>query len=66
MKQRDDVARLEDDVAKRLAGRGLVVNRPEPEPFIRKLRDAGFYTDWRKTFGEQGWRSLEKYAGHIS
>ncbi len=64
-KQRADVARLEDEVASRLVARGMVVNRPKPEAFIRKLRDSGFYSHWRETFGENGWRALEKYAGPV-
>jgi hypothetical protein len=64
-KQRADVARLEDEVASRLVARGMVVNRPKPEAFIRKLRDSGFYSHWRETFGENGWRALENMPDRL-
>ncbi|GAC1413625.1 MAG: TRAP transporter substrate-binding protein [Candidatus Velthaea sp.] len=64
-KQRADVAKLEDEVTMRLAARGMVVNRPKPEAFVRKLRESGFYAHWRQTFGDNGWRALEKYAGPV-
>jgi tripartite ATP-independent transporter DctP family solute receptor len=65
LKQRDDVAKVEVAEPERLAQRGMVVNKPDHEAFRKKMRDAGFYADWRRTFGDDGWRALEKYTGPL-
>jgi tripartite ATP-independent transporter DctP family solute receptor len=64
-KQRADVAHIEDVEPARLTAKGMIVNKPEPAAFKKKLEEAGFYADWRKTFGDAGWRALEKYTGPL-
>ena len=66
LKQRADVAAIETKEPARLVGYGMAVNRPEPAAFVKKMREAGFYSQWRDTFGEAGWRALEKYAGPLA
>ena len=29
------------------------------------LKEAGFYTEWKKRFGDEAWALLEKYAGPL-
>ncbi|MBD5654270.1 MAG: TRAP transporter substrate-binding protein, partial [Candidatus Eremiobacteraeota bacterium] len=64
-KQRVDVAKIEDNEPARLTAHGMIVNRPDQAAFRKKMHDAGFYSDWRKTFGDTGWRALEKYTGSL-
>jgi tripartite ATP-independent transporter DctP family solute receptor len=64
-KQRDDVAKVEAAAPARLIAHGMVVNKPDHAPFRKKLEEAGFYAQWRKTFGDAGWRALEKYTGTL-
>ena len=30
------------------------------------LKTAGFYKEWREKFGEDAWKTLEKYSGALS
>ena len=41
---------------------------PEPDvaAFRAVLRQGGFYTRWRDTYGTQAWGKLEKYAGKLA
>ena len=41
-------------------------NRPDPEPFRAKLREAGFYRQWQEKFGPELWAALEKYTGKLA
>jgi TRAP-type transport system periplasmic protein len=66
LEERQDVARLNATLAESLAKRGLTVNRPDPEPFRAKLREAGFYADWKKQYGDAAWGVLEKYVGSLT
>jgi hypothetical protein len=29
------------------------------------MRESGFYTEWKATFGDAGWNALEKYTGPL-
>jgi tripartite ATP-independent transporter DctP family solute receptor len=64
--ERDDVAKLNANLQGELAGKGLVFNRPDPAPFRDKLRQAGFYTEWKSKFGEEAWGLLERAVGKLS
>jgi tripartite ATP-independent transporter DctP family solute receptor len=66
LKQRADVAAIEAREPGRLVGYGMTINRPEPAAFIKKMREAGFYSQWRDTFGDAGWHALEKYTGSLA
>ncbi|MER2537497.1 MAG: TRAP transporter substrate-binding protein [Rhizobiaceae bacterium] len=54
------------DKAKSLRGEletaGLIFNDPNLDSFRLKLRESGFYTEWREKFGAKAWAALEKYA----
>jgi tripartite ATP-independent transporter DctP family solute receptor len=64
--EREDVAKLNANLQGELAGKGLVFNRPDPAPFRNKLRQAGFYSEWKSKFGEEAWGLLEKAVGKLS
>ncbi len=66
MKERDDVAKLNTGLQGDLTKAGLVFNKPDPEPFRDKLRKAGFYTEWKGRYGEEGWALLEKSCGKLA
>jgi tripartite ATP-independent transporter DctP family solute receptor len=63
--QRADVDKLEKSLPAKLQAGGMIVNAPKPEPFRQKLRDAGFYSQWRAAFAPEGWKALEKYTGPL-
>jgi len=35
-------------------------------PFRDKLRQAGFYAEWKGRYGEEAWELLEKAAGKLA
>ncbi len=66
MKERTDVFKLNSSLQGELAKNGLTFNKPDPEPFRDKLRKAGFYTEWKGRYGEEGWALLEKTCGKLA
>lgn len=66
MKEREDVAKLNDSLQSELSKNGMVFNKPDPEPFRDKLRNAGFYKEWKGRYGDEGWSILEKYTGKLA
>ena len=49
----------------KLKSQGLTVNAPDRAPFKRKLKQAGFYEEWRTKFGTQAWETLQKTTGPL-
>ena len=66
MEARVDVAKLNADLRAQLATRGLAFNDTDPAPFRDALRTAGFYSDWKKRFGDEAWGTLESVVGPLS
>jgi tripartite ATP-independent transporter DctP family solute receptor len=66
LKQRDDIARLNATVQSDLAAKGLAFNSPAPDSFRAALREAGFYADWKKRFGDAPWALLEQAVGKLA
>jgi tripartite ATP-independent transporter DctP family solute receptor len=66
LKEREDVAKLNASLQQDLAAKGLIFNRPDPAPFRSKLRAAGFYTEWKRKYGEEAWSLLEKSVGKLA
>jgi len=64
--QRADVEKLNANLQQELASKGLVFNKPNPEPFRDKLRAAGFYAEWKGKYGEEAWTILEKAVGRLA
>mgnify|MGYP003584114217 CR=1 FL=1 len=65
-KEREDVAKLNASIQQELAGQGLVFNQPDPAPFRDKLRQAGFYAEWKGKYGNEAWAILEKAVGKLA
>ena len=63
--ERDDVKQMNTNLVHVLKGKGLTFNEVDRGPFQQKLRDSGFYVQWRKTFGEDFWRVLARYSSAV-
>lgn len=64
--QRDDIARLSATLVTQLTAGGMSVRNVDKTPFQIALRNAGFYAEWHKKFGDDVWVLLEKYTGKLS
>lgn len=62
-KQRGDVMALNTTLRGDLEKEGFTFNEVEPQPFEDKLREAGFYAQWKKTYGDAAWEILEAAIG---
>src|SRR3954467_2665847 len=45
--QREDIRKLNDTLQSDLAAKGLAFNKASPDSFRAKLREAGFYSEWK-------------------
>ena len=63
---RADLRAMQVDVIEVLTGKGLIMSKVAPDAFRQKLRDAGYYAQWRETFGEQAWAVLERSVGSLA
>jgi tripartite ATP-independent transporter DctP family solute receptor len=61
--ERADVAALNASLLGELEKQGMVINQPDTATFRQKLTDAGFYGEWKNTYGEEAWAILEKAVG---
>jgi tripartite ATP-independent transporter DctP family solute receptor len=66
VKAREDTEKLNAGLQSELAGKGLVFNQPDLKPFREKLRQAGFYAEWKAKYGEEAWSILEKSTGKLT
>ena len=66
MNMRADLKALQGNVAQELGSKGLALSTVAPDAFRQKLRDAGYYAQWREAFGEHAWGLLEKAAGSLA
>ena len=65
LKQRSDVAAMNATLQKSLTEKGMVFNNPKADSFRNRLRQAGFYTEWKAKFGDEAWALLERYSGKL-
>lgn len=66
LEERDDVAKLNASLRGKLEEQGLTFNEPDTQPFRDKLRQSGFYAQWKKKFGDEAWGLLEEYSGSLA
>ena len=66
MKERVDVAALNASLQKDLTAAGMLFNDTKPDSFRNRLRQAGFYSEWKGKFGNEAWAMLEKYSGKLA
>ncbi len=65
VKEREDVAKLNANLQQEIAAKGVVFNQPAAAPFRDKLRQAGFYAEWKGKYGDEAWALLEKSVGKL-
>ena len=65
VKEREDVAKLNATLQQEIASKGVIFNQPVAAPFRDKLRQAGFYTEWKGKYGDEAWALLEKTTGKL-
>lgn len=63
MAQRQDVMALNKSLRGELETAGMTFNEVDPAPFEQKLREAGFYAEWKGKFGDEAWAILERSVG---
>jgi tripartite ATP-independent transporter DctP family solute receptor len=66
VKQREDIAKFNQTVEADLKSKGLQFNTTSPDSFRAKLREAGFYDEWKKRFGNEAWALLEQASGKLA
>jgi len=66
MKQREDIKKLNETVQADLQAKGLQFNKTNPDTFRAKLREAGFYAEWKGRFGDEAWGLLEQSVGKLA
>lgn len=64
--ERVDIARLNDSVEADLKSKGLQFIEVDKDQFRDALRQAGFYADWKKKYGDQAWGILESEVGQLT
>ena len=64
--ERADIASANTAVRAGLEAKGLAFNEVDTAAFQTRLREAGFYKEWRGKYGEEAWRVLEESVGQIS
>jgi TRAP-type transport system periplasmic protein len=64
--ERADLAAANDTVRAALQSKGLVFNDVDTAAFRDRLKQAGFYKEWRGKYGEEAWHVLEDSVGAIS
>ena len=57
---------LSTSLVTQLTAGGMSVRNVDKTPFQIALRNAGFYAEWHKKFGDDVWVLLEKYTGKLS
>jgi TRAP-type C4-dicarboxylate transport system substrate-binding protein len=66
LKQRQDIKALNESVQTDLQSKGLKFNQCDTDSFRAKLREAGFYTEWKQKFGPEAWGHLESVVGTLA
>jgi TRAP-type transport system periplasmic protein len=64
--ERADIEQFDPASKTELTAKGMVFNEPDIAPFRAALAGSGFYTQWKKQFGDQAWALLEKYSGKLA
>jgi tripartite ATP-independent transporter DctP family solute receptor len=66
LRQREDMAKLNQHVEGDLKAKGMVFNYPDRTAFRNALSKAGFYAEWKGRFGADAWAKLERYSGKLA
>jgi TRAP-type transport system periplasmic protein len=66
LKARADLVELNKTVADSLKQNGMIFNDTNPDEFRAVLSKAGYYKQWKETFGPEAWSLLEKFSGPLN
>ena len=66
LKQREDIKAFNETLQADLASKGMAFSKPAPDSFRAKLREAGFYSEWKTKFGDEAWGLLESAVGKLA
>lgn len=64
--ERADTERLNENLRRDLEQKGMIFNATSAAAFREALTKAGFYSNWKKSFGGEAWDILEKSVGRLS
>lgn len=64
--QRADVEKLNLSLRKDLEEKGMIFHTVNKDAFRDKLRQAGFFAEWKGKYGDEAWAVLEQYTGKIT
>src|SRR4051794_31808088 len=65
VREREDIVALNASLKDKLTAAGVTFTTPDKQPFRAILKEAGFYADWKKKFGDDPGALLEKSAGPL-
>ncbi len=63
--ERADIVKLTATLRDGLTAKGMKFNDVDAKAFRAKLRDAGFYKEWKEKFGATAWSLLESSVGAL-
>lgn len=66
LKTRALVVASNNHLVETLKKTGMAISSVEPTRFRQVLQKGGFYAEWQKKLGSEGWAHLEKYAGKLA
>jgi tripartite ATP-independent transporter DctP family solute receptor len=66
VQERADIAALNDSVAGDLKAKGLTFVEVDKPAFRDALKQAGFYAEWKKKYGDEAWGILESEVGSLA
>lgn len=66
VQERADIAKLNESVASDLKAKGLEFVEVDKPAFRDALKQAGFYAEWKKKYGDEAWGILEGEVGSLS
>jgi tripartite ATP-independent transporter DctP family solute receptor len=66
LQEREDMRKLNEDVKAKLEAAGIKFNDIDTGPFRERLKQAGYYKEWRTKVGDEAWAALEKSTGPLA
>lgn len=66
LKQREDIKAFNATVQADLQSKGMNFTKPAPDSFRARLRESGFYGEWKGRFGDEAWGLLEGAVGKLA
>ncbi len=65
VKERADVAALNEQLEAQLTKQGMIFNHPDLPAFRATLVQSGFFAEWKQKYGDQSWAVLERAVGKL-